>query len=324
MSKRVTIKSIAKDLGISHMTVSRALTDNPNVQKETREAVRRHAQDVGYVRSAAAGTMRGNVSPIIGLLVPNIRNDFYARFANKLAEECEAAGLQLIIHLTKDDHQIERHCISRLREIQARAVITVPTPEPKELDQITDVGLDEIQLIRKRQTSPNTPAVLVDDALAIRDAVLHLHRTGHRRIAYLGAPVTLSSGRHRLDAYRSGLKQAGIVEDRRLVLTDSPSISMGNRLTRKILSETDASAIICAGFEISEGALKAAIQTETLNSRLAFVGYGDPDYYSWIGRGLCSIRVPVDELAECAISLVTSDKPREAEFKFAAKLIIRA
>ena len=69
---RATIKSIARDLDISHMTVSRALSGNPNVKAGTRALILARAKELGYVKSAAANAMRGGQSAIIGLLLPNI------------------------------------------------------------------------------------------------------------------------------------------------------------------------------------------------------------------------------------------------------------
>ena len=85
---RVTIKSIARDLGLSHMTVSRALSGHGNVHPDTRDKVLARAREVGYVRSSAANAMRGDPTGIVGLLLPNIVNEFYARFANTLALLC--------------------------------------------------------------------------------------------------------------------------------------------------------------------------------------------------------------------------------------------
>ncbi|MDW4499733.1 LacI family DNA-binding transcriptional regulator [Sulfitobacter sp. D35] len=325
MSRRVTIKSIAEDLGISHMTVSRALSGHPNVQQSTRDAVVRRAEELGYVRSAAASAMRGDPSSIVGLLIPNITNDFYARFANTLAETCEAHGLQLIIHLTKDDYEAERLATLRLREVQARTVVSVPTPLPGTLPTAPESGLDTVQLIRDRPGADPAASVLVDDARALRDAVLHLHRQGHRRIAYLGAPETLSSGRQRLAAYRAGMRDAGLDPDPVLTLLEPPSIAMGDRLTCRLIDHTDASAVLCGGFEISNGALKAAMQREALGSRLAFVGYGDPEFYSWIRGGLTTIEVPVDELAIRTVDVITQPEsaPRGQRHSFAAKLKVR-
>lgn len=326
MSKRVTIKSIASDLGISHMTVSRALTDNPNIHKKTRELIRKHAEKVGYVRSAAAGAMRGDASPIIGLLVPNITNDFYAHFANKMAETCEEHSLQLIIHLTKDDHVTEMLALNRLREIQARAVAMVPSPVP-ETKKVTGIpGMDVVQLIRQRDMGKPTPSVLVDDTQAFRDAVAGLHCLGHDRIAYLGAPETFSSGRGRLAAYRRGLTDVDLGEDSSLIFTAPPSTQMGESSAHRVIQETDATAIVCGGFEISNGALKACMELGALNKRLSFVGYGDPDFYSWIDKGLATIQVPVDELAVKSVELIIENDvgKHEDAHRFPAKFVPRS
>ncbi|MXU65046.1 LacI family DNA-binding transcriptional regulator [Oceanomicrobium pacificus] len=323
MSKRVTIKSIAEELGISHMTVSRALSGNPNVQKSTADAVRKRAEEMGYVRNAAARAMRGDESRIVGLLVPNITNDFYARFANSFAEACDREGLHLIIHLTKDNHELEGQAMLRLRELQARAVVSVPTPLPDGAQAGATTDMHLVQLIRER--GDGADSVLVDDAGAIRDAVLHLHGRGHRRIAYIGAPDTLSSGRGRLAAFRSGITAAGLEFDTDLVRTEPPSIGMGERLTRTIVSHSDATALVCGGFEISNGALKAAMQLGTLNRGLDFVGYGNPDFYAWIGRGLTTIDIPVVGLADCAVRMVgeEGEVPLTGRQTFPARLVVR-
>ena len=183
MSGRVTIKSIAKDLGISHMTVSRALSGNPNVQKDTRERIEQRARQLGYVKSVAARAMRGQSTQIVGLLLPNIMNEFYARFANAMALACEAQSFHLIIHLTNDDIAQERQALGRLREVQAMAVVMVPSPERAPETNTNTSGMKIIQLIRQRPGLDADAAILVEDHTAISDAVLHMAQSGHQAIA---------------------------------------------------------------------------------------------------------------------------------------------
>ena len=326
---RVTIKSIAQDLGISHMTVSRALSGHRNVQKETREAVQRRARELGYVKSAAATTMRGNATKIIGLLLPNITNEFYARFANIMAHACEAHSYHLIIHLTSDDPDIERQSLARLREVQARAVVMVPAPGQDDAPNPHLEALQVIQLIRRRQIPSADGAILVDDHAAIRDAVVHLAGEGHCAIAYIGADVALSSGRERLAAFRAGLKAAGLSEDVDLIHTDAPSFEMGCNAAASILDSANATGLVCGGFEISNGALSTLMgRGVSPSGPFAFVGYGDPSFYTWIDRGVSTIRVPVDSLACRAIELVVAaqdapDAPANIADSFQAELVVR-
>ena len=229
MSNRVTIKSIAQDLGISHMTVSRALSDHPSVQPKTRARVLQRAKELGYVKSAAAKAMRGDAMKIVGLLLPNITNEFYAHFANALALACREHSYQLIIHLTNDSVDTERRSLLQLREVQALAIVMVPAPGRPRYPVSLLGSMKIIQLIRERQISAPAASVLVDDHTALHDAVIHLASRGHKSIAYIGGNAALSSGRHRLRAFRAGLKTAGLSEDQSFEFIGTPSIKMGFR-----------------------------------------------------------------------------------------------
>lgn len=306
MPERVTIKTIARDLGISHMTVSRALSGHPNVQKETRETVLRRARELGYVRNAAARAMRGDGTGIAGLLLPNIRNEFYARFANTMAQACEARGLQLIIHLTDDLPDVEVRALDRLREVEAQAVVMVPSPGDHEAAPPRSGPPRIIHLIRQTGgTGKQPPAILVDDGDAIRDAVVHLFEQGHRSIGYIGGPAELSSGGSRLAAFRRGLADVGLPEQSGTILTGPPGFDMGRDLARDLMAGGAVSAIVCGGFEISNGALATLMESAEKDRRsVGFVGYGDPSFYAWVDGGISTVQVPVDELAEHSARMI--------------------
>lgn len=329
MSNRVTIKSIARDLGISHMTVSRALSDHPNVQQKTRERVQQRARELGYVRNAAAMAMRGDGTKIVGLLLPNIVNEFYARFADTMAKACKEGGYQLIIHLTDDNIETERQSISRLREVQARAVVMVPAPGGDGETAESFGSLKVIQLIRHRPLGVPSAAVLINDHDALSEAVVRLAAEGHRRIAYIGATPALSSGWARRRAFLDGLAAAGLTEDPDLQFLDAPSFLEGEKHARRILAENLATAIVCGGFEISNGALSAYMDIDRQGGGgTAFVGYGDPSFYAWVGGGVSSIHVPVEDLAYQSVELLDDETFEDScgqgrEKIFQAEVVIR-
>ncbi|URK85990.1 hypothetical protein LP421_00325 (plasmid) [Rhizobium sp. RCAM05350] len=105
--------------------------------------------------------MRGDATRIVGLLLPNLVNEFYAQFADTMARACEEQALHLVIHLTNDDEINERQAILRLREVQASAVVMVPTPVADSDEPATIEGMRVVQLIRRRDLAP---ALLIDDA----------------------------------------------------------------------------------------------------------------------------------------------------------------
>lgn len=304
MSNRVTIKSIARDLGISHMTVSRALSDHPNVRPDTRKAVQDHARKVGYVRNAAAKAMRGDGTKIVGLLLPNIVNEFYARFANTLAQSCEDHSLHLIIHLTNDDPDTELRAFERLHEVQAMSVIHVPAPGAGQDVAAHLGGVNVIQLIREQDVGQPVSSILVEDHSAIGAAVQHLAELGHQAIGYIGADGRLSSGRVRRAAFEAGLASAGLALDASRIALGAPDFITGQKNAARMLAAGDVTAIVCGGFEISNGALSVLLEADQeVVQGMGFVGYGDPSYYAWLGGGVSTIAMQVDELAQEAARL---------------------
>ncbi|OSP53452.1 LacI family DNA-binding transcriptional regulator [Pseudoruegeria sp. SK021] len=310
MRDRVTIKSIARDLGISHMTVSRALSNHPSVKDDTKQAILRRAEDLGYVRSAAAAAIRGESAPITGLLLPNIVNEFYARIANALALASDARGRQLIIHLTNDDPTREHLAIRGLREMQASGVLLVPTPGPPLADTVRHLSeMRVVQLIRQHRALPDAPRVLVNDGPSIAEAVDHLVASGHTRIGYIGGHNALSSGRDRLAAFLGAVRRNGLCLAEDLIFTAPPSVDMGRAsLSAMLALAHPATAVVCGGFEISNGALESCLRRGLrLPQDLAFIGYGNPAFYEWIQGGISTIQLPVDEMASFSAGLLFSD-----------------
>lgn len=304
---RATIKSIAKDLDISHMTVSRALSGSPNVNPETRALILARAKELGYVKSLAANAMRGDPTAIIGLLLPNIINEFYARFANSLAILCADLGLDLVIHLTNDDPEREQQSLLRLQALQAATVILVPAPDPEGVIDTRPGDMRLIELIRTRPQADVWGKLVIEDGVSIREAVAHLVGIGRRRIAFIGADPSMSSGRGRMAAFAQAMQSHGVETEPELVKTGAPGFEMGRHSMAELLAlQTPPDALICGGFEISNGALDCCLERGVrFPQDIAFVGYGDPISYRWIGQGICTIDVSPDDLAERAVGLLT-------------------
>lgn len=304
MSAKVTIKTIAADLGVSHMTVSRALGSHANVRPELRDKILKRAEELGYVRNAAALAMRGDTFPSIGLLIPNLRNEFYAHFADALTSICNEQSINLLIHLTHDDITKEEHALTLFKEAQAQTVIMVPAPASETYSSTSTSGLNIIQFIRTHPRINQTSHLLIDDAPAIQAALTHLKKAGHSRIAYIGANRTLASGHQRYNNFIQAAKTCELNISTLPILTGNPTREFGYTGTLKLRdTEPLATALICGGFDISVGAINALLKdTGTLPSNFGFVGYGDPSFYQWIGNGISTISLPMEILARTAIN----------------------
>ena len=321
---RATIKSIAKDLDLSHMTVSRALSGHPNVKTATRKIILEHARKLGYVRNSAANAMRGGPTAIVGLLLPNIINEFYARFANTLALLCADQGYDLVIHLTNDEAEREYQSLVRLHSLQAATVIMVPTPVAH---PDTARFHDHMRLIEFIRTRPETKAVgrlLIEDAPSIATAVESLAKAGRMRIAFIGADESMSSGRGRVTAYRAALGKFSLPPDPALIRTGAPGFAMGRREMNTLLDRSaPPDGVICGGFEISNGALDACLRRDVdLPGSLSFVGFGNPSAYQWIAGGISTIDLSADDIAERAMTLLV-DGTAIGEISSPTRFLIR-
>jgi len=309
------------------MTVSRALSGNPNVSTVKRDAILAKAVELGYVKNSAANTMRGEPSAIVGLLLPNVINEFYARFANALGLHCADQGLDLVIHLTNDELERERKSLLRLQSLQASTVVMVPTPlsGAKQLEKVE--GLRVISLIRTRNPETDTRQVLLDDGSSIEAAVEHLLGRGYRHIAYIGAAESLSSGQGRLAAYMHALRRNNIEPDPCIIQTGSPGYDMGGeRIAALLEGDCQFDSLVCGGFEISNGALNTCLQRGLcFPGDLAFIGYGDPSAYQWIADGITTISLSAEDLAErTAAMLVCEDTSNLPDKRLSpTRLVIR-
>lgn len=302
-ARGTTIRDIADALGISHSTVSRALGGHPMISDATRASVARTARRLGYVASAPARSMRGALSPLVGYVIPDIQNDFYASVAKRVADALAPHGLQMVLSVTEDDPERERRDVRALIEARASAVIVTPSPAPHAETLRMLARTHAVQLVRRIEPL-HADAVTVDDAAGTRAATAHLVQCGHRRIAYVGAPVSTSSGRARLAGFEAALADAGLPPGPTVL--GAPRPESGRIAVERLLGDAPRpTALVLGSSELTLGAL-LALQAAgvAVPDALSVVGYGDPTWFSLVDDGITTVHLPVDEVADAATALV--------------------
>jgi LacI family transcriptional regulator len=305
-SHGATIRDIADELGISHSTVSRALADHPRVNRATRESVLRVARRLGYVANASARTMRSARSPLVGFVIPDIQNDFYASVAKRVADALAAHGLRLVLSVTEDDPDREMRDVRALVEARCAGVIVTPTPTPRPETRDMLARVRTIQLVR-RVDGLDADAVTIDDAAGTRAAAAHLVGCGHRTIAYVGTSAHMSSGRARLAGFRAALADAGL--DPSLAWLGPPRPEFGRHAAARLLNHAPRpTALVLGSSELTLGALQALRAVRVpVPGGLSLVGYGDPAWFGLVDDGITTVHLPVDEVAAAVTELVLDD-----------------
>lgn len=294
----VTAKQVAEQLGIAVSTVGRAMSDDPRVSAETKARVRKAAEQLGYVGNTAARVMRGGSSKLIGLLLPDVTNDFYATIAQALSECCDAEGYRLILSIHDDDREVEFRHIKELVAARVAGVIAVPTHSPRRESINLMLSLPHAQLLRS--LAALTPMCFgIDDELALMKATTHLLKLGHRRIAYIGGSELLSTGAARVTGFRRAFTELNVDRDQAIEKLGQPSRTFGAQAMVELLrAKQKPSAIVMGSIHATMGVLEVLSEKRIeVPGELSLIGFGDPSWFAWWGAGVTTVRPPMQELA---------------------------
>ncbi|AIO36474.1 LacI family DNA-binding transcriptional regulator [Burkholderia pseudomultivorans] len=301
----ITIQDVARALNISHTTVSRALADSPKISAETKLRVRHTAEQLGYVPSASARMMRGARSSLMGLVIPDLQNDFYATVAKTVADTLAARSMQLLLAVTDDDSERELRELRSLLETRPAGVIIVPTATPRAETAALLKHVETIQLIRTHESLGNH-AVLIDDREGTFTATRHLISYGHKRIAFIGGDTSLSTGRNRLAGFEAAMLEQGLAPSTVALGMPRPEFAR-YAVTSMLTGSNRPTALVFGSAELTLGALQAlrALKLEWPRD-VSIVGYHDPAWFELTGNGITTVRLPVQEIATTATSVLLS------------------
>lgn len=328
----ITIRDIARELKISHTTVSRALADSPKISEKTKLRVRMAVEQMGYVPSASARTMRGMPSSLVGLVIPDVQNDFYATVAKVLADALAARSMHLLLSVTDDNGDRELSELRTILETRPAGIIIVPSASPRPETEALLRNIETVQLIRVHPKF-TCNAVLIDDHEGTLAATRHLLSYGHKRLGYIGGDELRSTGRDRLAGFQDALAEYSLTPAAVWLGSPRPEFAR-HAVTSMMSTKNRPTGLILGSAELTLGALQA-LRAMRLNwpRDVSVVGYHDPAWFELAEGGITTVRLPVEEIATSAASLLlshaqshnadTSAPSTPTEVRFAPSLVLR-
>ena len=182
----VTIIDIAKKLNISHSTVSRALNNSPLIHPDTSARIRAAADEMGYLHSAAARSLKTRRSQALGVIVSNINDPFFGEILQGVEEVAQNNNYSLFIAATQYDLQREQHIVQTMREHRVDGVIICSAAfSPSQSNQFARYGIP-IVAVNHQAAEDYRYSIYHDDIDGSRQLTRYLISLGHRAIAYLG------------------------------------------------------------------------------------------------------------------------------------------
>ena len=205
LAQKIKLSTIADALGVSTATVSLALRDSPLVADATRDRIKEHARAIGYIYNRRAASLRTSRSGIVGVVVHDIMNPFFAEILRSIESELDRSRQTFILSNHYDQLEKQRTFIDTLLQLGADGVIMSPaigTPA-EDIIMAEENGLPAV-LIARSVEGADVPVFRGDDAYGTGLATNHLISLGHKRIAMIGGTDQTSTGRDRYQGYVDG------------------------------------------------------------------------------------------------------------------------
>ena len=260
MKHQVTIKDLANKLGLSTSTISRALSDHPDISIKTKKAVRELADLLGYKPNQIALNLRTKTTKTIGLIVPEISHYFFSRIVSGIEDYAYDNDYSVVLFQTNESYKREVLNIQSLMSSRVDGVLASPSKETNDYSHFKQLIDNGIPLVLFDRTTDELPVdmVSVDDYEGAFKATEHLINCGCRRIAFFSAPLNLSVGRNRFNGYKSALDAYNIPFEEKLVYY-CDTLQESNKTARLILKKDDSpDGIFTVNDESAIGAMLAA------------------------------------------------------------------
>lgn len=309
----VTIKDIARELGISASAVSKALKDSHEISEKTKKLVLECAKKLNYQPNPMAqGLKRGN-SKSIGIVVPAIDNPFFSQVISGIESVAHSKGYNVIITQTHESHELEmlniRHLTSRSIDGLLISVAT-ETTDSGHLKELHQKGLP-IVFFDRVSDEIETHKVIVDNLRGAYDGTKHLIQSGYRKIAHIASAPNASITKQRLNGYRLALTEGGIEPDEQYIKYcqyGGKDLAEVETAIKELLELTNPpDAIFTASDSITTTALSLLRKLKLrIPQDMALLGFANTYLADVLNPSLSSICQPGFEMGKKAIEMLIS------------------
>lgn len=306
MVERVTMSDVAREAGVSLMTVSRVVNDKGEVSQSTRERVLDVIARMGYRPSGIARGLATKRTGTLGLVVPDVANPFFSEVARGAEHVAYAEGYNVFLCNTEEDTERELAVLQSLEEKRVDGLVVCSS-------RLEDVELGEalayhhaVVLVNRRLEENRVGTVLLDDRTGGKIATEHLLQGGHRAVGFLSGPRASRSGRERAEGFRAALTSLMVPSDPRWSVHCSPMVEGGYQTGVDLLAaHPRLTALLCYNDLVAVGALQAcAALARRVPEDVAVVGFDDIPLAALVTPSLTTCHVPRYDLGARAVRLL--------------------
>lgn len=304
--RHVRLIDIAERLGISKVSVSKALRGQKDMAPATRDLIRKTAAEMGYVPNLLAQSLLSKRSNIIGVVVPKIRHAFFAEVIASIQEGAAQLGYEIVLGVSQEDASVEARHIETLLSMRVDGLLVSTTRDARRhgmFDRAAAIGVPLVFFDRAPVAGTAHPSVLMADEDGAYSAIARAVARGCRRIAHLAGPATVNIGVDRRRGYERALAAHGLAVDPDLVVEGGFDEIDGYRGFGALWrSEKRPDAIYCVSAPVALGALDAmrAAAPEAVG-RVLMIFFGLRDSIRFLPPPYLCIAQPAERIGREAI-----------------------
>lgn len=306
--RRTSLKDLAKELGVSIATVSRALRNSPEIGQDMQAKVKELAKRLNYRPNPFAQSLRKEAPRVIGVVVPNLVTHYYAAVLDGIELEARKAGYSVISANTHEDSEAEVQAIDNFISLHVEGIIACLSQNTTDYSHFVEIADMGIPLVFFGRTclSDRFSCVTANGDEAAQQATQHLIKTGCRRIAFIGGPNHLDMVRRRKHGYLEALREARIPIDRNLVVCEKIDYQWALEATAGLLAREDRPDAIIGFNDIITFAAFTAIKQSGLKipDDIALIGFTDDPHARYVTPQMTAIEDQSQLMGQTACELL--------------------
>ena len=328
--KRISLKDLAHELGVSIATVSRALRNSPEIGQEMQMKVKELAKRLNYRPNPFAQSLRKEGPRIIGVVVPNLVTHFYAAVLDGIEDEARRTGYSVISSNSHESCEDEMRAIDNFVNLHVEGIIASVSQNTTDYSHFEKVSKMGIPLVFFGRTClPDLfSSVTANGDVAAQKATQHLIETGSRRIAFLGGPNHLDMVKRRKHGYLEALRDNRIPIDRELVVCNRIDFDLVVEATKQLLQiENRPDAILAVNDTVTFAAFTAVKEMGLrIPEDVALIGFTDDQHARYVTPQMSAIEDQSYKMGCVAYDLLQksiSGDPNKYKKIVPQKLVIR-
>ena len=327
----VRLKDLAQLAGVSVMTVSKALRDEPDVSSGTKQRVKLLAQQMGYVPDSSAQGLRTKTTKLFGLVIPSTTNPIYARMVFAIEERAYELGYDVLLAQTMNQPEREEACLRRLLSRRVDGLFLTPVyrfeAEARIYQEIVNRKIPTVLLGPPAPFCKNFISMEIEEVVASFNVTRHLIELGHKKIAYFTGPTAAPWAHERFEGYRRAHREAGLEVDDKLVFAAGNTLESGAKAALEMLNEgCQPTAIQTVSDPVAIGCAETLLQQGLkIPGDLSLAGFGNILTAEFYRVPLTTVRQPKYRLGiaalEAMVTLIRGEKA--VSRRLPAELVVR-